>query len=125
MIERRRGDIVFVTSDVAEQVRPFMAGYVAAKNGLEGLAKAMRLEMEGTGVRVGMVRPGPAMTEQGSTWSGDTIDHILGEWTRHGLIRHGGYLTADHVAAAVVAMVTVPRGAAFTVIEVQPEAPLT
>ena len=124
MIERRRGDIVFVTSDVAQQVRPHMAGYVAAKHGLEGIAKAMRLELEGTGVRVGMVRPGPSATEQGSTWSGESIDHILGEWARHGLIRHSGYLTPEQVGAAVLAMVSAPRGSAFTVIEVQPEAPV-
>ncbi len=124
MVERRRGDIVFVTSDVAQQVRPRMAGYVAAKNGLEGLAKGMRLELEGTGVRVGMVRPGPSLTEQGSTWSGDAIDSILAEWTRHGLIRHGGYLTPHQVANAVLAMISAPRGSAFTVIEVQPEAPI-
>jgi hypothetical protein len=45
-------------------------------------------------------------------------------WNRHGLMRHDGYLTPDHIAAAVLAMITVPRGAAFTVIEVQPEAPV-
>ena len=45
-----------------------MASYVTAKAGLEGLARAMQMELEGTGVRVGMVRPGPSSTEQGTTW---------------------------------------------------------
>ncbi len=124
MIERRRGDIVFVTSDVAQVVRPHMAGYVAAKNALEALAKAMRLELEGTGVRVGMVRPGPTITEQGATWSAESIDLVLAEWRRHGLMRHDGYLAPEHIGAAVLAMISVPRGAAFTVVEVQPEAPV-
>jgi NADP-dependent 3-hydroxy acid dehydrogenase YdfG len=124
MVERRRGDIVFVTSDVAQRVRPHMAGYVASKHGLEGVAQAMRLELEGTGVRVGMVRPGPSTTEQGSTWSAESIERVLGIWARHGLMRHGGYLTPEQVAGAVLAMVTAPRGSQFSLIEVQPEAPV-
>ena len=51
MVERRHGDIVFVTSDVAERPRPFMAAYVASKWGLEGYARALQMELEGTGVR--------------------------------------------------------------------------
>lgn len=124
MVERGRGDIVMVTSDVTERPRPYMAGYVAAKSGLEGLADAMRLEMEGTGVRVGVVRPGPTATEQGSGWPSEQVDRVMSEWTRFGLIRHHGYLLPEQVAAAVVAMVAAPRGSQFSVIEVQPEAPL-
>ncbi len=51
MVERRRGDIVFVSSDVAVRPRPFMAAYAAGKWGLEGLAHALQMELEGTGVR--------------------------------------------------------------------------
>ena len=59
MVERQRGDIVFVTSDVVRVPRTYMAAYVTSKNALEGLARAMQMELEGTGVRVGIVRPGP------------------------------------------------------------------
>ncbi len=69
MVERRRGDIVFVTSDVVRVPRTYMAAYVTSKNALEGLARAMQMELEGTGVRVSIVRPGPSTTEQGTTWS--------------------------------------------------------
>ena len=74
MVERRRGDIVFVTSDVVRVPRTYMAAYVTSKNALEGLARAMQMELEGTGVRVGIVRPGPSTTEQGTTWSEATVD---------------------------------------------------
>ena len=37
MVERRRGDIVFVSSDVAVRPRPFMSAYSAGKWGLEGM----------------------------------------------------------------------------------------
>lgn len=123
MIERGRGDIVFVTSEVALSPRPHMAAYVASKTGLEGMAHAMRMELEGTGVRVGIVRPGPSATEQGSTWDPDSVDAAIGAWKHWGLLRHDGYLRPADVAGAVMAMVTVPPGTHFTVLEVQPEAP--
>ncbi|HJR89271.1 MAG TPA: SDR family oxidoreductase, partial [Aeromicrobium sp.] len=50
-VERRRGDIVFVSSDVAVRPRPHMAAYSASKWGLEGMANALRMELEETGVR--------------------------------------------------------------------------
>ncbi len=124
MVERQRGDVVFVTSDAALSPRPCMSPYVASKSGLEGMARAMRMELEGTGVRVGIVRPGPSLTEQGSTWDPADIDTVLSLWTRWGFMRHHGYLDASDVAAAIVAMVSVRRGAQLAVIEVQPEAPV-
>lgn len=124
MVGRRRGDMVFVTSEVALRPRPHMAAYVASKSGLEGLADALRMELEGTGVRVGIIRPGPAATEQGSTWAPEEITDAIVAWTHWGVMRHSGYLRPHDVAAAVVAMVSVPRGTQFTHLEVQPEAPV-
>ena len=51
MVERRRGDLIFVTSDVVAHPRPRMAAYVASKWGLEGFVTALQMELEGTGVR--------------------------------------------------------------------------
>ncbi len=124
MVQRQRGDVIFVTSEVALSPRPHMAGYVAAKAALESLAHAMRMELEGTGVRVGIVRPGPAATEQGSTWDLERATVALQAWERFGLVRHAGTMLPAHVASAVVAMVSVPRGSQFAVLEVQPEAPI-
>jgi NADP-dependent 3-hydroxy acid dehydrogenase YdfG len=123
MVERRRGDIVFITSDVVRVPRPRMAPYVTAKHALEGLARAMQLELEGTGVRVGIVRPGPAATEQGSTWDPAVVDDVLADWTTFGLLRHPGYLRPRDIAAAVLAVVSTPRGTHLTLVEVEPEAP--
>lgn len=124
MLERRRGDVVFVTSEVAIRPRTHMAGYVASKAGLEGLANAMRMEMEGSGVRVGIVRPGPSSTEQGTTWDADTINEVVADWDHWGLLRHHGAMRPRDVAAAIAAMVSVPRGTQFALLEVQPEAPV-
>jgi NADP-dependent 3-hydroxy acid dehydrogenase YdfG len=124
MVERERGDIVFVTSDVVRVPRPTMAPYVAAKHAVEGLARAMQMELEGSGVRVGIVRPGPSSTEQGSTWDPAIVDDLMAEWARWGLMRHAGVLRGQDVARAVVAVVSTPRGSHLTLVEVEPEAPV-
>ena len=125
MLERRRGDVVFVTSEVALNPRTHMAAYVASKAGLEGFAAAMAMESEGTGVRVGIVRPGPSTTEQGTTWDEDTINEVVASWSHWGLLRHNGALRPSGLADAVLAMVSVPKGTRYAVLEVQPEAPVT
>jgi NADP-dependent 3-hydroxy acid dehydrogenase YdfG len=125
MVAQGHGDLVLVTSDVVVHPRTHMASYVAAKAGLEGLARAMQMELEGTGVRVGMVRPGPSSTEQGTDWDEATVLHIIPSWERWGLLRHNGALLPDNVADAIVAMVSAPKGTHLTLIEVQPEAPVT
>ncbi len=124
MVERRRGDIVFVTSDVVRVPRPHMAAYLTSKHALEGLARAMQMELEGTGVRVGMVRPGPALTEQGSTWDPASLADVMSSWVEWGTMRHEGYLRSEDIAAAVLAVVSAPRGTHLTLIEVEPEAPV-
>ncbi|MFV0315786.1 MAG: SDR family oxidoreductase [Microthrixaceae bacterium] len=124
MYERHRGDVVFVTSEVARDPRPTMAAYVASKAGLEGFARAMAMECEGTGVRVGIVRPGPASTEQGSTWDPDSLEGVMEDWQRWGLMRHGSTLRPHQVADAVRSMVSIPRGARWAILEIQPEAPV-
>lgn len=123
MIVRGHGDVVVVTSEVARYPRPFTAAYVVSKAGLEALADVMRMELEGTGVRVGIVRPGPTSTEQGTTWDEDEVDRIVSEWQKWGLLRHNGALRPGDVAAAVTAMVATPRGTNLALVEVQPQAP--
>jgi NADP-dependent 3-hydroxy acid dehydrogenase YdfG len=124
MVRRQRGDVVLVSSDVVRVPRPRMGAYVTAKHGVEGMARVMQMELEGTGVRVGLVRPGPTLTGMGSTWDADTLAGLFEEWSRWGLTRHSHMLRPADVAAAVIAMVATPRGAQLTLIEVEPEAPV-
>jgi NAD(P)-dependent dehydrogenase (short-subunit alcohol dehydrogenase family) len=123
MVERRRGDLIFVTSDVVAHPRPRMSAYVASKWGLEGFVTALQMELEGTGVRAVIVRPGPTLTGMGHDWDPDVIGDLLGEWTRWGLVRHEGLLPPEGVASAIAHAVAAPRGTHLSVVEVQPEAP--
>ncbi len=62
MLERRRGDVFFMSSIAGLGAYPNATAYCAAKFGLTGLAKVLRAETKATGVRVCCVHPG-------ATWS--------------------------------------------------------
>jgi len=124
MIGRQRGDVVFVTSDVAERPRPAMAAYVTSKWGLEGYVRSLQMELEGTGVRATILRPGPTLTGMGMDWDPDVTAEVIEQWASWGFARHSNFMRPAGVAQAVCAVVTLPRGTHATVIELQPEAPI-
>ena len=121
--EGRRGDLVFVSSDAARHPRPRQAVYTATKCGLEGLSRTLAMELEGTGIRTTIVRPGSTLSEYASGWDIAKIPALVHYWQSFGLQRHGGVMSADAVARAVVMAVTTEPGVFLDVIEVQPEAP--
>jgi NADP-dependent 3-hydroxy acid dehydrogenase YdfG len=124
MIERKRGDFVLIGSDCADSPRPRMGAYNAAKTGVEAMGRQMRMELEGTGIRASIVRPGPTQTAMGMTTTEEVIGPVLEDWAKWGFARHSYFLRASAIADAVVATVSAPRGAHLVLIEVQPEAPL-
>ena len=124
MIDRRRGDVVLLGSDVAYTARPRSGAYVAAKAGLETMAHQARRELEGTGVRLGVVRPGPVMTEMGTEFDPATAEAVINDWVKHGFGRHPRMCKPADLARGVTAMVSMPRGAQITELEIQPEAPI-
>lgn len=124
MVARRRGDVVFVSSDVAVRARPFVSSYAAGKWGLEGMAHALQMELEGSGVRASLVRPGPTSSEMGGDWDAAEGGRTLEAWVRFGQARHGGFLPPSAVADAITTVVTAPRGVHLNLVEVSPEAPV-
>ncbi len=124
MIERRRGDFVLIGSDCADTPRPRMGAYNAAKTGLEAMGRQMRMELEGTGIRASVVRPGPTQTSMGMSTTEEVVGPLIEDWAKWGFARHSYFLRASDIAAGVVAVVSAPRGAHMVLVEVQPEAPL-
>ncbi|MFD4183408.1 SDR family oxidoreductase, partial [Rhodococcus sp. NPDC058514] len=124
MRERRRGDFVLIGSDCADRQRPGMGAYDAAKAGLEAMGRQMRMELEGTGIRASIVRPGPTFTGMGMDSTPEILAPVAAMWAKWGFARHGYMLRASDMANAVVAVVCAPRGAHLVLVEVQPEAPL-
>ena len=122
--ERRRGDVVFVSSDTAVRPRPFMAAYSAGKWGLEGMVASLQLELEGSGVRASVVRPGPTWSEMGADWDVDQAAFVLNQWVRFGLARHPHFMKPAAIADAITTIVSAPRGVHLNLIAVSPEAPV-
>jgi NADP-dependent 3-hydroxy acid dehydrogenase YdfG len=121
MLAARRGDLVFVSSMNVVEPRPYQVGYTAGKAGVEGMAGALRRELEGTGVRTIVVRPGATRSEFGFGWSPDVLVPLLDSWKRWGMLRHLDMMDGTHVADAVVAAVTAPPGVSMDVVQVTPE----
>ena len=63
MIERRRGGIINVASQMAFQPMPYFASYAASKAFVLNFSEALAEELRGTGVRVTVVAPGFVNTE--------------------------------------------------------------
>ncbi|WP_067814548.1 SDR family oxidoreductase [Nocardia inohanensis] len=122
MLERERGDFVIISSETATAPRPRSGAYPAAKAGLEAMARQLAMELEGTGVRASVVRPGPTLTGMGMDTTPEIIGPVLEDWAAWGFARHPEMLRAANLAAAIVAVVSAPRGAHIQLTEVQPEA---
>lgn len=63
MTSRGRGHLVLVGSQAGVMTFAGDAAYIASKWGVHGLAKAIRADLQGTGVRVTEILPGAARTE--------------------------------------------------------------
>jgi len=121
MLERREGDVVWVSSENAVRPRPFQIGYTAAKAGLEGAARVLGMETEGTGVRSMIVRVGPTGTEFGNALDEGKLHEALESWRYWGVQRHLRWMPASSVANVIAKLVTTPVEESYpTVIEVMP-----
>jgi NADP-dependent 3-hydroxy acid dehydrogenase YdfG len=121
MIAGKRGDLVFISSMNVVEPRPFQVGYTAAKAGIEGMAQVLRRDLEGTGVRATIVRPGATRSEFGFGWDADILVRVIDSWKEWGFMRHLDMMEGEQVALAVVAAVTAPPGLHYDVIQVNPE----
>lgn len=106
MLERRRGDILFVTSENAVRPRPYQPAYSAAKAGLEGLARVIAMEADGTGVRSIVVRVGPTGSEFGARMDPTKVREALEAWRYWGLQRHLHWMPSESAARAIVRVLT-------------------
>lgn len=125
MVDRQRGDVIFVGSDVALRQRPHMGAYGAAKAGLTAMVTNLQMELEGTGVRASVVHPGPTQTSMGWGLPPESIAAALEDWARWGQARHSYFLRAGDLARAIAFVAETPRGGFVASMELQPEAPLS
>ena len=124
MLDRQRGDLIFVGSDVALRQRPHMGAYGAAKAALVAMVTNFQMELEGTGVRASIVHPGPTKTAMGWSLPAESIGPALEDWAKWGQARHDYFLRAGDLARAIAFVAETPRGGFVVNMEIQPEAPL-
>jgi NADP-dependent 3-hydroxy acid dehydrogenase YdfG len=125
-------DVVMVSSDAARRPRPGQLAYGASKAGLENYADALRMALEGTGVRVITLRLGPSISEfaMSMDMSPEALKSRTDYWATFGMRdarmmnqANMGILMPDDVARAVAHAVTQPRHVLFDTIELQPSVP--
>lgn len=125
MIARRRGDVVVISSEVLEHPRPYVGAYTAGKWAAEGLARTLQMELEGTGVRASLVRPGPTATDIAAGWDMDVAMQAYHSGRKFGTLRHMALLPPEAIAHTVAHVVGAPRGVHVATSYVTPEAPLS
>ncbi|MEK0951058.1 SDR family oxidoreductase [Mycobacterium ulcerans] len=124
MLERQRGDLIFVGSDVALRQRPHMGAYGAAKAALVAMVTNLQMELEGTGLRASIVHPGRTKTAMGWSLPVESIGPALEDWAKWGQARHDYFLRASDIARAITFVAETPRGGFVANMGLQPEAPL-
>jgi NAD(P)-dependent dehydrogenase (short-subunit alcohol dehydrogenase family) len=121
MLARRRGDLVFVSSENAVRPRPYQSAYSAAKAGLEGLARVLAMELDGTGVRSVVVRLGPTGSEFGARMDHALLREALASWKYWGVQRHLHWMPAESAAKAIARVLATPVEESYVdLVEVMP-----
>eukprot|EP00092_Neocalanus_flemingeri_P009236 GFUD01009941.1.p1 GENE.GFUD01009941.1~~GFUD01009941.1.p1 ORF type:complete len:254 (-),score=105.17 GFUD01009941.1:14-775(-) len=62
MVEKKKGKVVFISSKAGVNPSPGLAVHSGTKHMVEAVAKGLRQELAGTGVTVGVIRPGGVNT---------------------------------------------------------------
>jgi short-subunit dehydrogenase len=78
------------------------------------------MEMEGSGVRASVVRPGPTGSEFGADYGAERTRRVLESWRYWGGMRELRWMEAERVADAIVTVAMTPRGTHLDVVQVVP-----
>lgn len=82
MTRRGGGSIVCVSSDASKMSWPYMAGYSAAKAGLDAMVRTMADELGHLGIRVNSVRPGLTETYSSNIGTLFSNEALLAEFVK-------------------------------------------
>jgi uncharacterized protein len=93
MVDRASGGILNIGSGAGVTAMPGEAAYTSSKHFVHGLSSTLTLELEGTGVWITEVLPGPVRTE---------FDEVAGIGEEGGGLPHGFRITAERCACDAI-----------------------
>ena len=99
MIERRKGKIINISSNVSQVVQPLRSVYCVSKAGLSHLTRALGLEWAPYGVNVNAIGPGPTITELNKKYFEENPRDLQDRINSIPMGRMGA--PGDHVGAAL------------------------
>lgn len=99
MIERRKGKIINISSNVSQVIQPLRSIYCVSKAGLSHLTRALGAEWAKYGVNVNAIGPGPTITELNRKYFEDNPRDLQERIDAIPMGRLG--MPADHVGAAI------------------------
>lgn len=103
MIERNRGHVINIGSIAGHEVYPGGNVYCASKHAVDAITKGLRMDVNGTKVRISTIDPGLVETEF-------SIIRFRGNKEKAGKVYHGlKPLTPDDVAGAVLYAASTPE----------------
>eukprot|EP01098_Paradermamoeba_levis_P009056 TRINITY_DN3750_c0_g1_i1.p1 TRINITY_DN3750_c0_g1~~TRINITY_DN3750_c0_g1_i1.p1 ORF type:complete len:253 (-),score=85.50 TRINITY_DN3750_c0_g1_i1:89-847(-) len=118
MLERNSGDIINISSDAGRKVFSGGAIYCGSKWALEAITQGLRLETEGTKIRVTSIQPGGTYSELGNSITDS--DPILKKNGEEYMSKVQKLLAGEDIARAVVYAATQPENCAINEILVRP-----
>ncbi len=113
LLQRARGQVVFVNSSVIQRPHAMLAGYAASKAGLRAAADSLRDEVNAAGMRVLSIYPGRTDSPLQQTIH-------AAEGRPYDTSR---LLGADDVARAIMNAIEMPAGAEITDLFIRPMRP--
>ena len=114
------GDIVNVSSDSVDRPFPFLVTYAATKGALETLTEGLREELAPDGIRLMVVRSGPALTSFAANWEPETAARAFAQWQAEARLDPTCVVSPEAIAAAIQHVLSQPREATVHLLDVRP-----
>jgi 3-hydroxy acid dehydrogenase/malonic semialdehyde reductase len=113
MVRRGRGHIIVITSIAAREVYPFGLVYCATKHALCAMARGLRVELQGSGIKVTEVAPGSVDTNIRATSTHPRVQEAF-------KARKFTPLSPEEVADTVLYAASAPPNCCPDLIELRP-----
>jgi len=114
MLSRNSGDIINISSDSGRKIFPGGAIYCASKHAVEAITQTLRIETEGTNLKIVSIQPGACYSELTNSITDEDAKKLGAAFAKMRL------LDAEDVANSVVFALTQPPHCSINEILLRP-----